>query len=124
MLIIGFVFLACGAQHRVIAEIPAPMADVTLPKVINYQEFAKSIKYPQQCRIMGVEGKVLLRLRVNEWGRVEDYSVLEAPDKLMEKACLNSVYKLRFEPAQDDQGKLVPAYVYLPVVFKLTYSHY
>ena len=91
-----------------------------LPKIVNYEEFVATIKYPPECRKLGIEGRVLIRLLINAEGRVVRYRIISAPDDLMKKVCVKSIKQLKFLPARDENNKAVPAYVDLPIIFDLT----
>ena len=90
------------------------------PELLNYDEFVESIQYPEKCRKRGVQGKVLIRLRVNEKGRVEQYRIMEAPDDLIKRECAAHILNLRFIPALDEYGRAASAFIDLPIIFALT----
>ena len=91
-----------------------------LPRIINFEEFVATVNYPNKCRLMGIEGTVVIRLLIDAEGKVERYRILAAPDDLMKKECVSKIKRLKFMPARDKNNKAVPAYVDLPIVFDLT----
>ncbi len=58
-------------------------------------------RYPREARRRGIEGYVVLRLRVDARGRVEDAVVIEAePDDVFELSAKRAVLAYRFDPAR------------------------
>jgi protein TonB len=75
--------------------------------------------YPAPARRRGVEGKVLLRVRVAASGRAEGVSVLESSGHpLLDRAARRAVAAWRFAPATL-AGLPVSGSVDIPVVFRL-----
>ena len=76
-------------------------------------------RYPESARRQGVEGTVLLKIRITEQGSVEDVQVERSaghPD--LDQSAMEAVQRWRFEPARRS-GEPVAVWVQLPVVFKL-----
>ena len=76
-------------------------------------------RYPESARRQGVEGTVLLKIRITEQGSVEDVQVERSaghPD--LDQSTMEAVQRWRFEPARRS-GEPVAVWVQLPVVFKL-----
>jgi protein TonB len=75
--------------------------------------------YPRISRRLGEQGKVLLRVRVNTDGTVAQLSVRQTSgfDRL-DQAALKTVKNWRFVPARQG-GRVVPAWVVVPVSFSL-----
>jgi len=76
------------------------------------------LEYPAAARRAGLAGVVLLRLSIDEAGRVSDAAVIQTPHKLLSKAAMKSIEGIRFEPALR-QGVAVAADVKLPLRFEL-----
>ena len=112
--------LLCVMSPRVNAFSAPGEKGQRLPRIVNYEEFVATMKYPAECRKLGIEGQVLIRLLINAEGRVERYRIISAPDDLMKKVCVKSIKQLKFLPARDKNNKAVPAYVDLPIIFDLT----
>lgn len=89
-------------------------------KATNYKEVLKQIEYPQVCREKGIEGQVLVLLRIGKNGQIKSYKIKSAPCSDLEVAVENSLPFLTFEPGRDGNGKAVSSKVVLPVNFKLT----
>ena len=76
-------------------------------------------RYPESARRRGIEGTVLLRMRITEQGRVEDVRVeRSAGHAELDQSAIDAVRRWRFEPARRN-GVPVAEPVQLPVVFKL-----
>lgn len=77
------------------------------------------IKYPEFASRKGIEGLVVLSLKVSEKGEVEDISVAKSTGSAsLDAQAVVAAQELRFKPALKD-GKAVTASVQLPVQFKL-----
>ncbi|HET9886387.1 MAG TPA: TonB family protein [bacterium] len=74
-------------------------------------------EYPEFARDAGVQGDVLLKVKVGVDGRVTEIQVLEGVP-MLNKAAIEAASRALFRPAQHDQH-LVPAWVVLPVRFTL-----
>ncbi|NHZ48122.1 energy transducer TonB, partial [Nitratidesulfovibrio liaohensis] len=77
-------------------------------------------EYPDPARRTGTQGRVVLRLLVDENGHARHVSVLEAtPDGIFDQCALDAVTRWSFTPGRRD-GKAVPTWVHLPLRFDLT----
>ncbi|MDH4035983.1 MAG: TonB family protein [Candidatus Krumholzibacteria bacterium] len=76
-------------------------------------------RYPRLAREAGIEGRVLVRVRVDARGRVTEAVVLEASaTPQMEESALAAARACRFEPARQ-RGVAVPTHVTIPFAFEL-----
>ena len=76
-------------------------------------------RYPESARRQGVEGTVLLKMRITEQGSVEDVQVeRSAGHPALDQSAMEAVQRWRFEPARRS-GEPVAVWVLLPVEFKL-----
>ena len=72
-------------------------------------------RYPESARRQGVEGTVLLKMRITAQGRVEDLQVeRSAGHRDLDQSALEAVQRWHFEPARRSG-----VWVLLPVEFKL-----
>ena len=78
-----------------------------------------NIQYPEECVENGVEGRVTARFTINKLGNVEDIEIVRSVHPDLDAEVIR-VLKLmpKFSPAIQNH-KLVPVYMYWPVVFKL-----
>lgn len=74
--------------------------------------------YPEQARRRGQEGKVLLRLTIDDRGNLQKVEVLEAAGFGFEEAAVEAVKSSSFRPASIE-GKPVPSIARLPIRFVL-----
>lgn len=87
--------------------------------LMNY--LSSNIKYPEECRKMGVEGKVFIKFIVDKLGNINSVQVLRGiPDGLlMEKEAVRVIQAMpKWSPGKQN-GKPVDVYFTLPVAFKL-----
>ena len=77
-------------------------------------------RYPESARRRGIEGTVLLKMRITAQGRVEDVQVIRSagyPD--LDESAMEAVRRWRFEPARRNGAPVAEDAVLLPVVFQL-----
>lgn len=87
--------------------------------LINY--LSTNIKYPEECRKMGVEGKVFVKFIVDPSGNIINAQILRGVEdgKLLEKEALRVVQAMpKWKPGKQS-GKTVSVYFTLPIAFKL-----
>lgn len=75
-------------------------------------------EYPAQARRQGISGKVVLRIRLDEAGKLEKAEVVESANELLSKSALDAVQRSSFIPLKRE-GKAVPCWTLLPISFKL-----
>ena len=74
--------------------------------------------YPQIARRLGKEGKVILRLTINENGEVVNIEIIESAPYGFTESAVDAVKKSRFSPAMKD-GRPVACRAILPIRFIL-----
>ena len=75
--------------------------------------------YPGRARKRGQEGTVILRVLVNEEGRVADLEIEDSSGfGLLDRAAVSSVRKWSFEPGRQGEERIA-MWVKVPVTFKL-----
>jgi len=79
------------------------------------------IKYPEECRKMGVEGKVFVKFIVDATGNITNVQVLRGvvDGKLLEKEAIRVVESMPNWKPGTQGGKAVSVYFTLPISFKL-----
>lgn len=103
---------------------PPPPPSETAGKFYAFDErpvLVKSVspRYPDLARQAGIEGTVLLRVVIDERGRVIDVTVLNSDvTDSMVRAAVAAVKQFRFKPAKQ-RMKPVKAAVAVPIRFKL-----
>jgi len=75
--------------------------------------------YPEKGAELGVDGKVVLLLLIDETGVVKEVSVVEAdPEGIFEESALAAFREARFAPAQKN-GRAVKSRVLIRVTYEL-----
>lgn len=105
---------------------PAPMPKVQAaappaPKTISSIEFLRppDPAYPMMSRRLGEQGKVMVRVLVDEKGHALDVSVQQSSGKpRLDEAAKKAVLEALFKPYRED-GKPEQVYVVVPVVFRM-----
>jgi len=104
---------------------PAPAPVVSEPAPVVPPRFDAAYlnnpppAYPSAARRMGDEGKVILRVHVDQQGRAQDVQVKTSSGSArLDDAALNTVKDWRFVPARQGEQPVV-AWVLVPIVFKL-----
>jgi len=87
-----------------------PMCDLTV--------LSKNVKYPDDARKEGIEGKVMVRALVDINGKVAETFVEHTENEALNDAAVEAVKKTEFESAVID-GKPINCWVMIPIVFKL-----
>lgn len=89
------------------------------PRVLNMDSIKTLIGYPAKANKKKIEGKVIVRVRVSEEGRVEKYLVIKDPHSILTEAVTSKIRFMRFSPGAAAEGKLVKAWATIPFDFKL-----
>jgi protein TonB len=86
------------------------------------QYLSSNIKYPEECRKMGVEGKVFVKFIVDKTGSIINTQILRgvADGKLLEKEALRVIQAMPKWTPGKQSGKVVDVYFTLPISFKLS----
>ncbi len=79
---------------------------------------AENVVYPEIAKVNKLEGKVLVKALINEQGKVASTEVVESLSVECDKAAVDAIKKVKFNPALKD-GKAVKCEVVIPVQFKL-----
>lgn len=111
-----------GGTQPTQAEQPAPAEATTAPELVNSVEVDRATRthHPPLLRDAGVEGTVLVRLRVAADGTVERGSIIVAyaSHELFEVSARRVAARMQFRPAQRG-GVPVPAEITVPLKFEL-----
>lgn len=97
------------------AIIDAEFGSSSGPKLVYYEKPT----YPPMARRLGKEGRVLLRLTIDEKGELINVEVLESAPYGFTEAALEAVKRSKFAPAKRD-GKPITSRALLPIRFVLT----
>ena len=84
-----------------------------------YKWIVDNLKYPEECKAKGIQGRVYVQFVVNEDGSLSDAKILRSPDKALSQEAIRVVKAMpKWKPAQN-KGKVVRSYFRLPFSFKL-----
>lgn len=80
-----------------------------------------NLKYPQEARKMGLEGRVYIKFIVTKLGKIENVKVIKGiPDgELLEKEAVRVISSMPDWNPGKQEGKAANVYMTLPVNFKL-----
>jgi len=89
-------------------------------KPLNYKEVLSKIEYPQGCKKDGIEGRVIVSLKIGTDGKVIDHRFNSYPCSDLRDAVKDILPELEFEPARNAIGDVVEGRITIPVNFELT----
>jgi protein TonB len=88
------------------------------PVPINLEEVKGLIGYPQVARDAGIQGRVVIRILVDETGKYRKHRVINTVHPILTQACEEQIKKLAFTPAIQG-GKPIKFWVNVPFNFIL-----
>jgi periplasmic protein TonB len=115
LLMAPLVFFAQAAKE------PAPTDFVEVEQEatpLNMQEVKTKIVYPAIAKEAALEGKVVVRVLVDERGNYAKHVVIKDPHALLTNEVVSKVNLLKFTPAVS-KGKPVKMWVTIPFDFRL-----
>ncbi|MCR5534190.1 MAG: M56 family metallopeptidase [Bacteroidaceae bacterium] len=78
-----------------------------------------NLKYPEECKAKGIQGRVYVQFVVNKDGSLSDAKILRSPDKALSQEAIRVVKAMpKWKPAKQGE-KAVRSYFRLPIIFKL-----
>jgi TonB family protein len=84
-----------------------------------YKWISEHLKYPEECKEKGIQGRVMVQFVVNKDGSIPDIKVLKSPHSLLSEEAVRVVKAMpKWTPAKD-KGKVVRSHFRLPINFKL-----
>ena len=97
-----------------------PLSSSKVVEVTNYKEVLSQIEYPQVCKEKGIEGKVIVSLRVDANGKLMSHKFIAYPCVDIKGAVMEALPKLKFNPAINQHGDAVAGSITMPINFRLT----
>jgi len=79
---------------------------------------ASNICYPEEAKKNKIEGKVIVKVLLDEKGNVVKTEIEKKAHPLLDKAASDAVIKTKFIPGKTE-GKAVKCELMIPVMFKL-----
>lgn len=89
-----------------------------VPVCLNLAEVKRSMVYPEQAKIDKIEGRVVIKLLVNENGDVEKTGMITGPEVFYEEVRKGGI-KLKFSPGKVNDWP-VKVWVSVPFQFQLS----
>ena len=90
------------------------------PEIIGgFESLNRAIEFPEDARMEGVEGRVIIQFVVGTTGAVSDVTVGRSPDERLSQAAMAAVRGLRFTPGRVNDEPVRVRFS-LPVTFRLT----
>lgn len=93
---------------------------MTMPQPVGgMQAFYGRITYPVDARRMGIQGQVIVGFTVDDTGRPKNPKVVAGVGGGLDEMAIRAIMQSRFTPALDSDGYPIPAYIEMPIVFRL-----
>ncbi|MFY0606042.1 MAG: TonB family protein [Cyclobacteriaceae bacterium] len=89
-------------------------------KAVNLDEVVDKIDYPRVTNEAGVEGVVIMYVKIDAEGNITENTALTHPCSQMIKSVETAMKDLKFEPAKNSEGAAIASSVRIPFEFKLT----
>lgn len=94
--------------------------EASAPKAKNYKEVISKVEYPRVCKEKGIEGKVIVMLKIDVEGKVISHEFISYPCDDLKDAVQVVLNDLEFVPAKNKDGMAITGSVALPINFRLT----
>jgi TonB family protein len=91
-------------------EMPVPAKGI--------EDIGKRMKYPEEAKKQGIEGKVLVKLLIDETGNPISSRIIKGIHPLLDAEAKDVLMKTKFIPGKD-KGKAVKVQVVVPIAFRL-----
>jgi TonB family protein len=118
----GLNFMSGTNNSLIPKEAPEDMYNFTVDEmpspVGGMEDIAKRIKYPEEAKKQGIEGKVIVKLFIDEFGNPQSCKIIKGVNPLLDAEAKDVLMKTKFYPGEID-GKPVKVQVAIPIVFKL-----
>lgn len=84
-----------------------------------YQWIYDHMKYPEECREQGIQGRVMVQMVIGKDGSIESAQATRSPHEALSKEAIRLVKSMpKWEPGRHN-GKIVRSYLYLPITFRI-----
>jgi protein TonB len=89
------------------------------PRVADYGALQKLVVYPENAKRAGIEGKVIIAVYIDKYGKPKKTKILDSPNFLLEEPAVNAVMNYTgFVPAIQNKQP-VACWMQIPINFKL-----
>jgi TonB family protein len=87
---------------------------------IDLNKLQTYIKYPEEAKKKEIQGKVIIKVLLDETGKFTKYEIEYSDNELLNEAALNAVKKYgKAESPTKLDGKPASSWIYLPIQFRL-----
>jgi periplasmic protein TonB len=115
-------FAQATSKESVDSTNNVPEDDVFVPVEVDpsfdMQELQSRLKYPEEARKNGVEGKVTIQCYISKEGKILKTRIVQSDNPLLEEAAVNAIKQITFTPAIQD-GKPIGLWMTIPITFTL-----
>ncbi|MBO4634267.1 MAG: M56 family metallopeptidase [Bacteroidales bacterium] len=127
--VLALVMFACNPKKSKKADEPAPIPFSELENKPTFNGgdanlfalwVAQQLKYPEQAKTDGAQGRVMIQFTIGADGTVRDAEVLRGVREDLDAEALRVVSASpKWEPGHNEKGEAVPVSFTIPVVYKL-----
>ena len=107
--------MAEGEVFSIVEETATPIGGYP----VLYEYIGKNLKYPQQARTMGIEGKVFIEFVVNVDGTLSDFVAVKGIGAGCDQEAMNVLKNSPLWNPGKQNGKTVRQRMVIPIAFKL-----
>ena len=93
-----------------------PMGSIRAPKLIRQVNPV----YPPAAQAMGLAGRVVIEIIINENGNVENARILQSANSIFNQAALDAVRKWKYSAPTTEAGQTVSVYWIVTINFQST----
>lgn len=86
--------------------------------VANLIELYKNLIYPEEAKNTGIEGKVIVKIYIDIYGKILKSKIFQSSSKLFEQPAIDAIMKISCSPATQN-NKPVGCWLSVPITFKL-----
>lgn len=113
------VILACASSSMGSSKTKFVQYDTPPEPIGGFKMIQENLSYPVKAQQAGIEGTVMIKVRIDKSGRTSDLSVVTSSgSKELDDAALVAIKQTQFKPALYKE-KPVSVYVSIPVKFSL-----
>jgi len=85
----------------------------------GFQAIQKNVKYPEDARQAGIQGRVFVKVAIDESGNVFRTEIIKSlGNNSCDEAAIEAIKKVKWVPGKQ-RGKPVKVWISIPVIFKL-----
>jgi len=93
--------------------------DITEPEPLNIRDFLKEIQYTTEARKQGIEGKVVIKLTVDENGNPKNPEIVKGLHRDLDQNALQAARTLKFKPGTSNGQPVAMEFTMPAVTYRL-----